>query len=254
MTPDLGRALSTLKCPDCRTQIAATGTDGKCDNPVHRLEDPTPFIRLAHQAAPTQGAAQAAMRSALVSAIYERYWRPAVTRLSGGRGYDDELQLLRRHLPNDPGATLFDLCCGTGYHLRQLDNQCLVIGIDSSESMLKRAALQASRSGQRRVFVLADVESIEGSEPTDGVVCMGAIHLLAEPLSFLERIRHLVKQEAPLVGLVICASPQKAQSRNRLGLHLLTPDQYSSGLRRAGFEVAEFQLSGNVLTFAAYAR
>jgi ubiquinone/menaquinone biosynthesis C-methylase UbiE len=76
-------------------------------------------------------------------------------------------KLLSPHL--NPGAKIFDLCCGTGQLSQELMNRGYqIVGLDGSEQMLHYARQNAPDAE----FILGDARSFQlDSVPVDAVIC-----------------------------------------------------------------------------------
>jgi len=153
---------------------------------------------------------------------------------------------------------VLDVGCSSGYLARRLvERGAAVVGIDSDE----RAADQAR--GVCEQVLVGDVETMalpfaDGS--FDLVVCGDVLEHLRDPQRFLERIRPLIEPG----GRLVLTTPNVANWAMRLGLlagrwtytergildrthtHLFTKKTLEQTLARAGYSVADFDLTAPV--------
>lgn len=111
------------------------------------------------------------MTANILSSVQQRYtdydrWSWLYNQTMGPRYCENQLpqleQLLLQHLPS--GASILDLCCGTGHVAQQLHNQGYrVIGLDGSEEMLNYARQNAPKVD----FILDDARVFNLSSPVD---------------------------------------------------------------------------------------
>lgn len=93
------------------------------------------------------------------------------------------------------GQDYFDLACGTGQHLRYLQNKGFVpSGLDNSAEMLRQAAM---RCPQARLL-LCDLAAFEQASEYDLITCfLYSIHYSHPLTSFAETIRRAFKALKP---------------------------------------------------------
>lgn len=93
--------------------------------------------------------------------FYNRYW--------GGQFLDKIYPVIEQHILGhlQQGATILDLCCGTGQLAAKLNNQGYrVIGVDNSAEMLAFAQQNAPAA----IFIESDARSFELPYQVDAVV------------------------------------------------------------------------------------
>ncbi len=121
-----------------------------------------------------------------------------------------------------PGATVVDLCCGTGANFALLaeaiGSSGRIVGVDLSESMLARARRKAEASGWPNVeLVQADVEAFQLPAGTEAVVSTFGLEMV------------------PRYEQVIAAMAERLQRGGRLGLlGLKHPERWPRWLIDAG--------------------
>jgi SAM-dependent methyltransferase len=98
----------------------------------------------------------------------------ALVRPGGPRIAATEVALLQDALGVGSGSTVIDVGCGDGWHAQLLAERGMrVVGLDSSEAMIKRATELAEQNGVRVRWILGDVRQRPIQETFDGVVCVG---------------------------------------------------------------------------------
>ncbi|MBJ8347824.1 methyltransferase domain-containing protein [Antrihabitans sp. YC2-6] len=147
--------------------------------------------------APQPTAAQRAMNSKFVAAIYERLWRPvgvAALGFYGLSGMDERAKAVKDLRLRDDKKVL-DVACGPGNFTKSLgaalSDQGIAIGFDISRPMLLQAARE-NRSGTA-AYVRGDARNLPFDDGTfDAVCCYAALYLVPEPLTVVvELIRVL---------------------------------------------------------------
>jgi SAM-dependent methyltransferase len=141
------------------------------------------------------------MLSSAVPRVYERWWRPAWSRLAKGvfgPGMTDEHRIARLLLGLCPADGVLDVGCGTGNFTRDFARSVgpegLVVGIDLSETMLTRAVEDTRRAGLDQVaYVRGDAERLPFREGSfDGVCCFAAINLFADPMAAIDSMTRVL--------------------------------------------------------------
>ena len=192
------------------------------------------------QAGPVTGAAQLLMRAPLLAQVYEHWWRPALGRLAKGPfgpGMAQERHLAAEALVLRPGMVVLDVACGTGAFTRSFADRVgpggLVIGLDASAPMLRRAVAATSPEAP-----IAYVRGDAGHPPLqagslDGLCCFAALHMLARPFEALRAYLRLLRPGGHLVlltsrrrqipvwheveGLLMAASGQRGFDLGEIG-------------------------------------
>jgi 2-polyprenyl-3-methyl-5-hydroxy-6-metoxy-1,4-benzoquinol methylase len=156
---------------------------------------------------------------------------------------------------------VLDVGCSSGYLARRLvERGATVVGIDTDE-----AAADEARDVCEQVLV-GDVETMElpfADQSFDVVLCGDLIEHLRDPERFLTRVRPLIRPG----GRLVLTTPNVANWALRLGLlagrwrytsrgildrthtHLFTKKTLEETLERAGYRIAEFELTAPVPRF-----
>lgn len=181
---------------------------------------------------------QQVFRKRIVVLVYERIWRPLVSRfffgLRGPRA-EAERRLTVNMLQLSRGDRVIDVGCGPGNYTRSLAQQTgdgLVVGIDASEAMVAAAARRGG--GENLAYVRGDGSALPFADGQfDGACCVGVIHLIEDPMAALDEI---VRVLSPGGRLAIGAScgPEGVPSRVRGGMTIFAPDELTAGLVARG--------------------
>jgi SAM-dependent methyltransferase len=205
------------------------------------------------------GPVQDLMRSAAVSRIYERWWRPALSRMAKGLfGPDmaDEHRIARLLLGLAPGDGVLDVACGPGNFSRDFARTVgetgLVVGIDASRQMLERAVREAPDAGvDNLAFVRGDAVKLPFREASfDAVCCFAALHLFADPFKALDHMRRVLTPGGRLAVLTTCygrSAPLRAFESlvgGRSGMRMFEQTEITNALERRGFTDVRQRIAG----------
>lgn len=173
--------------------------------PEHRPEPPVVrdgYLDLLGEAPPAPtGTAQGLMLTRAVPAIYERWWRPALGRVAKGvmgPGMAEEHRIARLLLGLVPGDGVLDVACGPGNFTRDFARSVggggVAVGIDASETMLRRAVADTRRAGAANVaYVRGDAVALPFRDASfDAVCCFAALHLFADPFLALDHMARVL--------------------------------------------------------------
>ena len=176
-----------------------------------------------------QTTAQRVMGSTLLPRIYERLWRPVLFFGFTLRNTADEDAQKLRLLDLTAGETVLDVACGPGNTTRSLVAEVgadgLVVGVDSSATMLAQAVRETSATDPVG-YVRGDAADLPFEAATfDAVSCYGALYLMDEPFDSLRELIRVLKPGGRIAVLTTCArgpapvrrstpaSPRQAESR-----------------------------------------
>ena len=137
--------------------------------------------------------AQRAMNSSMVAAIYQHIWRPIMVAAMSLHGMPISAERERATAALHLGGQqrVLDVACGPGnftsFFAGRLAGDGFVIGLDSSEPMMERAA--RDNSCPRAVYMRGDALDLPfNSYAFDVVSCFAALHLVSEPLRLLHEM------------------------------------------------------------------
>jgi ubiquinone/menaquinone biosynthesis C-methylase UbiE len=206
------------------------------------------------------GATQDLMTTSLVPAIYERYWRPALTRIAKGitgPGMAEEVRIARLLLGLGPGDTVLDVACGPGNFSREfakaVGDDGLVVGIDASRTMLVRGAADQLSAGLANLaLVRGDATALPFQDASfDGVCCFAALHLFADPFAGLDEIRRVLHPGGRIALMTsvrrkVTLPPLKPVVERASGMRMFESDEIVRALQDRGFENVRQRLAGMV--------
>lgn len=178
-------------------------------------------------------------RSRMIPPIYERLWRPSVARSGfGWRGprAEEECRITLEMLDASPGGRVLDVGCGPGNYTRHFARAAvdgLAVGLDASAAMLAAAARRPD-NGSNVAYVRGDGASLPFEDATfDAVGCVGALHLIPEPMEALEGMVRVLAPGGRLVLVATCA-PGPDRGRERAGIHAFGRDELTGALLEYG--------------------
>ena len=126
-----------------------------------------------------------------------------------------EVDFLLEELGVSPGASILDVCCGTGRHSVELAKRGYrVTDIDLAAGMLDRARAKAAATGVDVEFIRADATAFDLQRGYDGAICLceAGIDCVAmgddaveQPLSVLRNIRSSLRAGARAMFTVASA-------------------------------------------------
>ena len=205
------------------------------------------------------GIARELMQTSMLSAVYERWWRPALGRAAKGLlgpGMADERRIGRLLLALSPGDGVLDVACGPGNFSRDFARAVgaggLVVGIDASRPMLARAVREANAAGVRNaVFVHGDAAALPFRDASfDAVCCFAALNLFAEPFKALDDMARVLTPGGRIAIFTSCRSRTaplatvESALTQRSGLRMFGQDEIVGALRERGFGDVRQRISG----------
>jgi ubiquinone/menaquinone biosynthesis C-methylase UbiE len=237
------------------------GAEG-CGACGHRVRWCGALVDLLPEVDMGPGIGQRFMESPLIVRIYERHFRPALTRVGSRMRYSEEAAYLARFVKPVPGLPALDLACGTGRYSRQLADLVgaeRVIGLDLSLAMLARATIQPG--AQQILFCRGSAQALPFAAASLGAInCFGAMHLFPDPAGALAEIARTV---APGGSFTCLTSAEVAagmkQRIQRAFSRLFAFRFFASGeleriLEENGFDVVDSTLHGMLVLLAATRR
>jgi ubiquinone/menaquinone biosynthesis C-methylase UbiE len=199
------------------------------------------------------------MFSDLLPKVYEDYWRPAWGRLFKGvfgPGMADERRIARLLMGLSPGDGVLDVACGTGSFTRDfgavVGDTGLSVGLDASETMLRRAVGETRQSGIGSIaYVRGDVIEMPFREASfDAVCCFAALNLFAEPMAALDSMTRVL---TPGGRIAIFTSARtrsvpfrafESLVRARSGIHMFERHELVDALEARGYVEIQQRVTG----------
>jgi SAM-dependent methyltransferase len=207
------------------------------------------YLDLLGPAAPeSTGPGEALMRTALLPAIYERWWRPVLGQVAKGitgPTMSHEHRMARELLELGPGALVLDVACGPGNFTRDFGGavgaQGLAVGIDASTTMLARAVSDTAIANV--AYVRGDaVELPFATGVFDAVCCFAALHMFSEPFRALDHMARVLKPGGRLAlmtsarrGLEPIRSASAWAITAGSGMRMFDREEVCDALRTRGF-------------------
>jgi len=215
------------------------------------------YLDLLGDASPrSTGTVQDLMLTGLVPAIYERWWRPALTRAAKGLfgpGMADEHRIARLLLALTPGDGVLDVACGPGNFTRDFARTVgaggLVVGVDASPTMLARA-VRDTRADNVAFIRGNAVELPFRDRSFDAVCCFAALHLFAEPLLALDHMTRVLTPGGRIAIFTSCrasSAPVRVWDGRlgaRSGMRMFERDEIVDALAARGFVDVRQRVTG----------
>jgi SAM-dependent methyltransferase len=181
---------------------------------------------------------QQVFRSKALPRIYERVWRPAVSRFFlglSGPGAAKERRIALEMLGVRGGDQVIDVGCGPGNYTRHLARAAgdgLTVGLDASEAMVAAAAERGG--GENLAYLRGDACALPfGDESFDIACSVGVIHMVDRPLVALAEMARVLAPGGRMVVLVSCARKGRPR-RERGGVTVFARDEITGALRELG--------------------
>jgi ubiquinone/menaquinone biosynthesis C-methylase UbiE len=200
---------------------------------------------------------QRVMEFGLVVSIYERIWRPAVTKPFSS--LDWEMETSKRLLELGHEHDLLDIACGTGNFTKQfskLISKGTITAIDLSLPMLVRCSEEIKKNGNSITLMRVDVTKWPFLPNSfDRIHCSGALHLFPQIQEVLNSIERSLKPGGIFVGAtylkannIIKRGFQKIVS-HRSGFHWFELKELEELVNRSGFVNWEYQINKQGIVF-----
>jgi ubiquinone/menaquinone biosynthesis C-methylase UbiE len=186
---------------------------------------------------------QQVFRSKFVAKIYERHWRPMVSRFFlgfSGPNEEEERRMALEMMRIREGDQVIDVGCGTGNytrHLARAAGEGLTVGLDASEAMVAAAAERSDRANL--VYLRGDACALPFEDETFDVACsVGVIHMVEEPMVALGEMVRVLAPGGRLVVLASCARKEGRRGARR-GLTTFGRNELTGALRERGLAQIE---------------
>lgn len=220
-----------------------------------------PFLDLLDDDVESTGAASDLMRTGALPKVYERYWRPAIGRVAKGvrgPGMAEEIRIARLLLGLRPGDGVLDVACGPGNFSRafasSVGDSGLVVGLDASETMLRRGAEELKRAGAGNVALVrgsaTELPFVDAS--FDAVCCFAALYLFEDPLGAIDEMTRVLTPGGRIALMTSVQrtlgprGPAKLITERLSGVRVFGQDEITEALDQRGFTDIHQRLSGLV--------
>jgi ubiquinone/menaquinone biosynthesis C-methylase UbiE len=225
------------------------------------LAPDAPYLDLVGGDLDSTGITQDLMTTGFVPRIYERYWRPALGRVAKGvtgPGMAEEIRIARLLLGLSPGDGVLDIACGPGNFSRAfaagVGDSGLVVGLDASETMLRRGAEELRSSSLDNLFLVrGDATALPFVDDSfDAVCCFAALHLFDDPLAGLDEMTRVLTPGGRIALMTSVQrqlaprGPLKPITERLSGMRVFGQQEIVDALRERGFDEVHQRLSGLV--------
>jgi ubiquinone/menaquinone biosynthesis C-methylase UbiE len=201
---------------------------------------------------------QRAMEFGPIVAIYERIWRPLITKPFSDLSW--EMKTASDLLDLMPHHDLLDIACGTGNFTRLFADTLRngsIIGADLSLPMLIKAVKELKKSGHANItFMRVDVTKWPfAAQCFDRIHCAGGLHIIPEVQSVFHSLFRSLKPGGIFVGATyIKEKGSKTRSIKDMmstpsGFHWFDPEELFGLADRAGFIEWEQHIKKQAILF-----
>lgn len=215
--PDFGlieKSLMIFRCPACFNEALKLDTDDGikkiiCQNCQTRFPIAGGIIDFFPQYVSSKSLSQKFMENRYVVKMYEKYFRPAFTRLGSPIKYREEENWLKKCCENHQAPTVLDIASGTGKYARLIADACqpeMVIAFDLSMPMLEKNIEISMAGGYRNiVYIKGDAMCLPFRDHTmDHINCFGALHLFPDAFTSIKEISRVGRDNAIFTCLTAC--------------------------------------------------
>ncbi len=223
------------------------------------LEPEAGFLDLSEDRREHLTASTLAMRMPLVSAVYERWWRPGLVRIAKGFSGPDmagEYAEAQRLMQLKAGDRVLDVACGPGNFTRRfaatVGEDGLAVGLDGSRSMLERGVIEARAEGTASLaLVRAEATELPFEDASfDAVCCFAALHMFPDAEATLSEFARVLRPGGRLAIFTTTVSgggPAALAAHGfgvASGMRMFRLDELRELLAERGLEVDEQEVAG----------
>lgn len=250
--------LNKLTCPVCSSRGAADRPDnpslaiaagpppglacGRCGAIYPVRDGIIDFV--GHEPERKINLSQHAMEFRPLITLYERFWRPLVTRPFSSLAWEMDTSL--RLLDLKPDDDVLDIACGPGNFTRLIASELSgggVAGIDLSLPMLKKAVtMPAKAEGPAITYLRVDVTKwVFAPGSFDRIHCAGALHLFPDLQNVFNSMARSLKPGGIFVGATYLTAPGRVKRKfqdyvsYRSGMRWFQTEELRDVAARAGF-------------------
>lgn len=256
------RALPRLRlptAPDLQPELAFdTDFDGKfiglrCPR-THRIYPYRDRVLDLLEREPPLTPAQRSLNRPFTSWAYDRL-RASVL-VMGLPPFSQEVAAVGDRLRLGPGDDVLDLCCGPGNFTmewaQRVGPQGLVVGLDLSAAMLRRAAYRAYRAGVGNVLLIrGDAQALPFADGAFGKVnCSAGLHQLPDLPRALREIARVSRPCAMLCASTFASAAQdpyaaiKGLIHEAAALNFVSLERLGADLERLGYVDPRWMMTG----------
>lgn len=253
----LQRAAPMLRLPTSPDRVPEVLPDGqglRCSVSGHIYPFRDGVLDLLDQSnAPTR--AQQMLDTPVTAWLYDR-GRNTLLRVFGLPSFEEEVSLIQGQLHLHSGDVVLDLACGHGNFTaalaRHVGSAGLVIGLDRSPAMLRRAAAHVARHRVDNVLLIrGDAQRLPIADRSlRKVNCSGGFHQLPDLPQAVHEIARVGEAGVALTASFFAQQPDDPYSQvkrwleQRSDLHFVSMDQLRMHLESVGFGEYHWDLPG----------
>lgn len=208
------KALIIFRCPACFNENLKLETDNgseKISCPGCKAKYPVTggIIDFFPHYVPSNSLSQKFMENKHVVKMYEKYFRPAFTRLGSQIKYREEETWLKKCCENHQAATVLDIASGTGKYARLIADTFhpeIVVVLDLSMPMLEKNIETSMAGGYNNiVYIKGDAMCLPLKDQTiDHINCFGALHLFPNASKSIQEISRVGRAKSKFTCLTAC--------------------------------------------------
>lgn len=178
--------------------------------------------------------------------LYERFWRPSISRVIFGGRLDaaGERRIALELLEVSPGERVVDVGCGTGNYTRLLADAArdgVVVGVDASRAMIAAAAKRSG--GPNLCYVRGDACALPfGDGLFDAACSIGVIHMIDDPMMALDEMTRVLAPRGRLVVVATCERSNLPRVRGQMTA--FGRDELTRALAERGFTDVQQRVVG----------
>lgn len=215
--PDFGlieKSLIIFRCPACfneKLQLETARGIEKiiCQNCQAKFPVAGGIIDFFPQYVSSKSLSQKFMENRYVVKMYEKYFRPAFTRLGSPIKYREEEEWLKKYCDNHHPSTVLDIASGTGKYARLIADVCqpeIVIALDLSMPMLEKNIEISMAGGYHNiVYIKGDAMCLPiNDHAIDHINCFGALHLFPDAFTSIKEISRVGRANSMFTCLTAC--------------------------------------------------
>jgi len=212
---------------------------------------------------PARRGAQLSLDHASLAWFYDRFRHGLIARVAGIPDFASECQRFQKELDLQPRDVVLDLACGHGNFTVALAERVgpggLVIGVDISRAMLRRAVSRVRRARLENVLLVwGDAHDLPIADRSLAKLnCAGGFHSLPDLPKALAELARVSVPGARLNALSFAAGEDDRHAKlkqwlhNRFGAHFVPLDLLRRELEDVGFEEYRAYMNGSWVGYAS---
>lgn len=277
MDVGLGKAMSSLltraakiirlpQSPDSEPEVLPDAAGLRCTvtGKIYPILD---GVLQLLDAPPTLTKAQRSLNSPIMAWFYDRF-RGLLTKRVGVPPFREEVRMTQKVLGIAPGDTVLDLACGHGNFTvawsKLAGPNGLVIGLDISDTMLRRAVTRVNKAGLENVLLVrGDALNLPiATGRLTRLNCSGGFHQMPDIPRVIAELARVAGPGAHLTTSTFARVPNdpnearkcKIEARYDDSLRFIPIDELQHMLESAGFTNCTHQIPGGWFAYLSARR